>query len=468
MQRIFSYKIPAIIFIIIAILFFGGTFVKPKKQIHADILPDINLTNSDRILILAPHPDDEILSSAGIIQKAVTGNIPIKIVFLTFGDFNEWSFAISEKHPVLNPKAIMKNAEIRHNEAIAASASLGLNHTNLIFLGYPDGGTMKIWENHWKGQKPFRQILTKANAVPYKNAFHPGSAYIADNIISDLRTIINEFKPTKVIVSHPFDFHPDHRAFYLYANVAIWESDLKHEPVIYSYLTHYRNWPVPSGLFPDLPLQPPKKISEESGWVQYPLTEEQREKMLFALNKHKTQMTVSKKYLSSFVRSNHLFQLRKPLLITGNSISNKISVPLLNNITDENMGYLTEPQKKTIIGTESLKIYRDKENLYAEFLFKKPVADLTGLSFYLFGYRTDTRFGNMPKLHIKIESKNHVVYDKNRKIENKITLVRKKNMIVIKIPLVTLSLPENIFLGYRNYLKVIPVNKQTWQIIKLH
>ena len=38
------------------------------------------------ILIVAPHPDDEVLSSGGLIQKAVKSGKSVHIIYLTNGD----------------------------------------------------------------------------------------------------------------------------------------------------------------------------------------------------------------------------------------------------------------------------------------------------------------------------------------------------------------------------------------------
>ena len=59
----------------------------------------VSLSPSDRILILAPHPDDEVLGCGGIIQKSVAMKRPVHVVYLTYGDNNEWSFLIYRKHP---------------------------------------------------------------------------------------------------------------------------------------------------------------------------------------------------------------------------------------------------------------------------------------------------------------------------------------------------------------------------------
>ena len=131
---------------------------------------------TDRILVLAPHPDDEVLGAGGVIQQAVAMQLPIKIVFLTYGDSNQWSFLLYRKHPVVFPAAVENMGLVRHDEAINASRILGVDPQNLIFLGYPDFGTLNIWYYHWNQRPAYRSIMTRVTAVPYKDAYRFGAA----------------------------------------------------------------------------------------------------------------------------------------------------------------------------------------------------------------------------------------------------------------------------------------------------
>lgn len=86
------FKSVFFIFILISLIFTGCT---PPEEPAEGNLPEINISKEDRILILAPHPDDEIVGTGGIIEKAMDIKVPVKIAFLTCGDANEWSFLIS-------------------------------------------------------------------------------------------------------------------------------------------------------------------------------------------------------------------------------------------------------------------------------------------------------------------------------------------------------------------------------------
>src|SRR6476660_10649630 len=102
----------------------------------------LDLAPTDRLLVLAPHPDDEVLGCGGLLQRAVSLHLPVEVAFLTYGDSNEGSFLAYRLHPVLRSSAVEKMGELRRREALAADALLGVPADRLTFLGYPDLGTL--------------------------------------------------------------------------------------------------------------------------------------------------------------------------------------------------------------------------------------------------------------------------------------------------------------------------------------
>lgn len=46
--------------------------------------PVLALSTNDRVLVMAPHPDDESLGCGGIIQAAVERHIPVHVVFFGY------------------------------------------------------------------------------------------------------------------------------------------------------------------------------------------------------------------------------------------------------------------------------------------------------------------------------------------------------------------------------------------------
>ena len=85
---------------------------------------------TSRILILAPHPDDESLGCGGLIAEACRrGTSPI-VAILTDG---------SKSHPNSHAYPTDRLRALREGEARHAVAALGLAPERLVFLRYSDG-----------------------------------------------------------------------------------------------------------------------------------------------------------------------------------------------------------------------------------------------------------------------------------------------------------------------------------------
>lgn len=50
-----------------------------------------NLDSQDKLLVIAPHPDDEVVGSAGLIQKVKKAGGKVYVHFLTIGDTKDFS-----------------------------------------------------------------------------------------------------------------------------------------------------------------------------------------------------------------------------------------------------------------------------------------------------------------------------------------------------------------------------------------
>ncbi|MCB1569830.1 MAG: PIG-L family deacetylase, partial [Xanthomonadales bacterium] len=50
----------------------------------------LELRDSDRLLVVVPHPDDETLATGGLIQRALLAGAALRVVFATDGDNNPW------------------------------------------------------------------------------------------------------------------------------------------------------------------------------------------------------------------------------------------------------------------------------------------------------------------------------------------------------------------------------------------
>ncbi len=139
----------------------------------------------DSLLVVAPHPDDEVLGAGGAIQLHLTAGKRVGVVYLTSGE--------STVGLVDRPEADRLVA--RRAEALASSEILGLAAGDLHFLGLPDG------------------------RLPADDS-DPGLAPAVDA----LAEILQGCQADLVLVTPPFDAHRDHRAAALMVSRLPWAS----------------------------------------------------------------------------------------------------------------------------------------------------------------------------------------------------------------------------------------------------
>jgi LmbE family N-acetylglucosaminyl deacetylase len=425
---------------------------------------EVTFAASDRILILAPHPDDETIATGGVIQKAVAMGLPIRVVYFTYGDNNETSFIAYRKRPVAPGKAVQQMGLVRHEEALAATGVLGLRPDQVTFLGYPDFRCLTIWTDHWGDVEPCSSMFTRTTVVPYANALRPGTPYRADEVLADIESILREFKPTQVFVSHPADHNPDHVALYLFTRVALWNLSSEPQPTLVPFLVHHPDWPKPQGLNPGLPLEPPDRLDKDGVWRVSPLTPEAVERKLAALQKHETQYKMSADYLNAFMRANELFgDLPEPMLQPGSSDaalswgrSGKAAIP----------PELTNAERAKWVGVERRAIFLEDGNVVITVDFSRPLGTGVAASVYLFGYRHDRPFAEMPKLQVRFAEGSQVVQDGPRKIDKpNLELRRSPKGFVLRVPLATLGDPERVMGSVRTYVRKVPLDWIAWRIL---
>lgn len=427
----------------------------------------LSFSTNDRVLVLAPHPDDEVIACGGVIQRALAAHIPVRVVFLTYGDNNQWSFAVYRDHPVLEPSAVRQMGLIRHDEAVAADQLLGLSPDHLFFLGYPDFGTLHIWQEHWGTPPPFRSMLTRVTQVPYSNAFRFGAAYTGDNILNDLKSIISEFHPTQIFLSHPADHNPDHRSLYLFTRVALWDLQLQPEIELIPYLVHYKTWPRPRAYEPSAALTPAFNLDATGGWEVLPLNSNEVATKEAALRQHKTQYGYAATYLESFVRRNELFGDYPPVLIQDNGPAGKAE--LIETAQDVELSEeLTDEEKASFVGIETRHVWREGDILVMELNFSRSWLPGVVAQIEFFGYRTGQPFSSMPKLMVRIGEFGHRVYDQQRLLlESGVQVSGPSRQLQIRIPLGDLGQPDRILTSGRTTMVDVPLDWVSWRILEI-
>jgi LmbE family N-acetylglucosaminyl deacetylase len=203
-----------------------------------------------KIIVFAPHPDDEALMFSGIIYRALAMGEPVKVVVITNGDYR----GIDEGY-------------VRQGESVNAMNVLGVDENDIIFLGYPDSGLETIYYNYTSSDDVYVSHLGQAETYGNRGLggadYHtytfglPG-AYNKPNILMDLENILGDFLPDHIYVTSEFDIWKDHSATYLYVRDALLNiSGLypNYRPVVHSTLIHGGDdslWPTtidPKSLF---------------------------------------------------------------------------------------------------------------------------------------------------------------------------------------------------------------------------
>lgn len=211
---------------------------------------------SQKILVVAPHEDDEMLAFGGVMRAALDAGIEVRTVIITNGD--------------ATGGAVM--GERRIKESYDAQRLIGVPAENIYFLGYGDtgwatsGDHMSFVGRLYHATDPDEVFTsntgnqTFGNSTIGKEDYHyqtTGShaSYTRNNLLGDLQSLINEYRPDRIYTTSIYDFHWGHIGTALFTNEAVLNikrSDPSYSPIVCSSLIHARtsaggqdnNWPV--------------------------------------------------------------------------------------------------------------------------------------------------------------------------------------------------------------------------------
>jgi LmbE family N-acetylglucosaminyl deacetylase len=257
----------------------------------------------DRVLIVAPHIDDEAIGAGGYAIDALANGADVYVVFLTAGDCNRFSARLMYK--TLGPTAsnYLGVGNARIGEARAAMHLLGIPRDHYFVLGYPDRGLRTMVDN------PGAIVRSKAtgeNSVPYADAVTPRAEYSYASLMRDIETVIKQVQPTTVIAPVPFDLHPDHSAAAEITDVAL--DELQLHPKRLGYLVHTTRSRIHTAFvkMPTRALLPPTRMQAFS-WATYGLTTAVQKTKTDLLMTYKSQRPYVFLLRNAFVRKNELF-----------------------------------------------------------------------------------------------------------------------------------------------------------------
>ena len=259
----------------------------------------------ERILIVAPHIDDESIGAAGYAADALANGAEVFVVFLTAGDCNRFSARLLNH--TLDPSAsnYLSVGRTRIAEAAEAMQLLGVPRDHYFILGYPDRGLRAIVE---APDTVVRSRATHERSVPYEEALSPGSPYRLDNVMHDVESILDRTRPTVVIAPVAFDNHSDHAAAAVITDRALAEMHLHVARL--GYLVHSGRIARSLVNVPGRALRPPARM-QSFAWATYPLTSAVQQKKSSVLMTYRSQRPYVYMLRNAFVRTNELFLVER-------------------------------------------------------------------------------------------------------------------------------------------------------------
>jgi LmbE family N-acetylglucosaminyl deacetylase len=277
--------------------------VAPPAELALTVGPET------RLLVLAPHPDDEALGAAGLIRRVLGAGGSVRVIMVTSGDaFPEGLEAATH---VRRPTArdFRYYGSMRERETLAGMEALGVKRSQVEFLGFPDGALCYIATREPNG-KAFESPFTRRMNPPRPEQVIHGSQYRGADVRREIEAILVAYAPTLVAMPHPDDHHPEHCATNLFAQEAL--DALKRQAPrrmsrVLRYVIHFAQWPDLDEDI-DTPLRPPPAFpSGEGSWRSLTLTPAETALKRRALAAYATQTLIIGRFLHAFMRPNELF-----------------------------------------------------------------------------------------------------------------------------------------------------------------
>jgi LmbE family N-acetylglucosaminyl deacetylase len=227
------------------------------------VIQTLVLKPSDRLLVLAAHPDDESVATGGLLQYAIEVGTETLMVFFTDGDNNPWAQRVNELRWRITATDRARFAVRRRAEARRALDRLELREPSTRFLGFPDQGVT--------------DLVLRDNEV-------------AMRALTDL---IGGWRPTVVVGPSLLDLHPDHSALGVLLCLALEELAGTVAPRSHArYLVHN-----------------PGLLARHEGSLVLPLHDSQRRRKRAAIACHRTQLLLRGTWLLSFAKGEERFYL---------------------------------------------------------------------------------------------------------------------------------------------------------------
>jgi LmbE family N-acetylglucosaminyl deacetylase len=269
------------------------------------------ISHATRLIVFSPHPDDESVGAGGLIQRVLKAGGKVNVVFITDGDgFPE---GVERENHISRPTAkdFRKYGAERREEALKATATLGMKEHDVIFLGFPDGGLTYLRLKFRPHPLAYRSPFTRKNRPPISECIIPHCDYSGQDLAREIERVTADFQPNLVATTPADDWHPDHNSTYFFVKEALGHRNRKHpnlKPCVITFLIHFGHWPMDQSSGDGVRLGPPDDFPDkEREWISFPLKPEEVQTKRKAILEYHTQILVMGRYLFSFARSNELY-----------------------------------------------------------------------------------------------------------------------------------------------------------------
>jgi LmbE family N-acetylglucosaminyl deacetylase len=274
--------------------------------------PAVN--SGTRLLVVAPHPDDEVLGAAGLMQQVHEAGGLVRVVYLTDGDGFPAGVKLEERDHTPSAQDFRGYGRRRQREARAALTALGLDGDAATFLSFPDSGLCTLTRTYWSDRhRAYRSPYTRRDRPPQGDTIVVNTEYRGEDLTQELATLIGQFRPTIIVVPRKEDQHSDHCAAWFFVADAL--GDVRRvlpdfSTDVLNYIVHFNDWPYEDT---GTALRPPRGLSGgASGWIRVPLTVAQVKAKRAAIAKYATQRHAMGYFLDNFVRTNEIFSRPAP------------------------------------------------------------------------------------------------------------------------------------------------------------
>jgi LmbE family N-acetylglucosaminyl deacetylase len=298
---------------------------RPLLVPRADV-PRLHVHAGERLLVVAPHPDDETIGAGGLIERVLARGGLVRVVLVTAGD--GYVEAVTHATGELTPRApeYLAYGERRLGEARHATTLLAARapaRLRLQALGFPDGGLLPLLHAHWSRHHPEQSSTTGATHPPYAEAVDRDAVYAGEDLEHALARLIGEVRPTIIALPDPLDRHPDHHAAGIFTLLALDDRRRRGAPLpdtrLLAYLVHWPSWPpgwdgsrpLPVAARAQLALPtdlPPHGVAT----LGLELTDGEVAGKRAALAAYASQQEVMPALLAAFVRADEPFVLLRP------------------------------------------------------------------------------------------------------------------------------------------------------------